>query len=228
MPKGNRVSMRRELFTWVRECNETMEEFQELVDLGVNDGPKEDDEEEEGDDGWDDFCENKGQYEPEEIPIARSVLALIKCSRGTIGLVLKAMESAGAEAGKTQDETTRSSIYQWMSNLHEISRIAGEDVTDLGVLLYPPMSFDIGNLAENTDEELWERNEMGRKIILQRNCLLGIITNIQTASHDAEGDISIPFPEEVLDMANKLSSAVTTRANEAGAAIQNIVGGLFD
>lgn len=34
IPKGNRVSMRRELFTWVRECNETMEEFQELVDLG--------------------------------------------------------------------------------------------------------------------------------------------------------------------------------------------------
>ena len=200
-----------------------MEEFQELVDLGVTSEPKE---EEDGDDDegdWDDFCENKGQYDSNEIPIVRSILALIKCSRGTLGLVLKAMEAAGIEAEKTQDDTTRSSIFQWMSNLHETSWIAGEDVTDLGMLLYPPMSFDSGHVGDKTDDKnLWEHSEIGRKVILQRDCLSGIIKNIQASSSEKEGDILIPYSEDILELASKLSSAVATRANEAVTAIQSI------
>ena len=134
------------------------------------------------------------------------------------------MEDAGAGAEEIQDEPTSLSIYQWMSNMHEMSRKAGEDVTDLGVLLYPPMNLDSGNLGESTDQELWERSEMGRKIILQRDCLLGIIQNIHTASHDADGGLSIQFSEDVLEMGNKLSSAVATRTNEAGTWIQAVLG----
>ena len=57
---------------------------------------------------------------------------------------------------------------------------------------------------------------------MQRDYLSGIIKNIQASSSEEEGDILIPYSEDVLVLASKLSSAVTTRANEAATAIQNI------
>ena len=90
--------MRRELFTWVGDCNETMQEFQNLVDLGVADTSCCLKGEDLDSAAWDEFCENLGtgdQYSAIEIPICKSCLALIKCSRGVFGLELKALGYAG-------------------------------------------------------------------------------------------------------------------------------------
>ena len=69
---------------------------------------------------------------------------------------------------------------------------------------------------------LREHCQIGREVILQRDCLSVIIKIIQASSSENEGDIAIPYPEEILELASKPSSAVTTRAYEAATAIQNI------
>jgi len=109
LPRGNRGCMRRELFTWVGDCNETMGEFQELVDLGVVVVEEEDGDGEE-EDGWDTFCENKGtgdSYIALELPISTASVALIRCSRGVLNLVLKACECAGAVSIMVEGELTK-------------------------------------------------------------------------------------------------------------------------
>jgi hypothetical protein len=109
LPKGNRACMRREIFGWVRECNETMEEFQEIFELGPADaeadaiaddgtnGKGEDDGEDDGEQ-WDNFCNQNGtgeQFTHEEMPIVEASHALIKCSRGVLNVALKACDCAG-------------------------------------------------------------------------------------------------------------------------------------
>ncbi len=171
LPKGNRACMRRELFGWVRECNETMEEFQELIDLGHSSDGNENENQtnDETDNHWDDFCNNVGtgeQYTPQELPIVEASHALIKCSRGILNLSLKACDCAGdAVALLDQQRDTKSTspsgddadaslsnerklgILQWISNLHELCRKIGEGATDLGCVMYPPL-----NLSTETDE----------------------------------------------------------------------------
>ena len=182
LPKGNRACMRRELFGWVRECNETMEEFQELIDLGQssdgngdgNGNENENETNDETDNQWDDFCNNVGtgeQYTSQELPIVQASHALIKCSRGILNLSLKACDCAGdAVAFLEQQRDTKNAspggddtdasllnerklrILQWISNLHELCRKIGEGATDLGCVMYPPL-----NLSTETEE----RNEEG-------------------------------------------------------------------
>ena len=47
LPKGNRAAMRRELMIWVRDCNESIEEFDEMLALGPRSDDDDDGEEEE-------------------------------------------------------------------------------------------------------------------------------------------------------------------------------------
>jgi hypothetical protein len=136
-PKGNRACMRRDMFTWVGDCNETMQEFQEMVDLGpvaavvapttASSSDKHGVEGSEPDNGtaWDDFCENVGtgdQYTNEELEITKKCLTIIKCSRGALGLAMKACECAGGKITKMQqqdEEEQSKAILQWISNLYE-------------------------------------------------------------------------------------------------------------
>merc|ERR1712038_1636606 len=94
LPRGNRACMRREIFTWVADCNETMQEFQDIVEhsstTSVGDDDVDVDDEE-------DFVSEE-RYSSKELGIAIASLALIKCSRGILGLVLKACECAGESA----------------------------------------------------------------------------------------------------------------------------------
>mmetsp|Transcript_4590 Transcript_4590/g.6397 ORF Transcript_4590/g.6397 Transcript_4590/m.6397 type:complete len:438 (+) Transcript_4590:148-1461(+) len=247
LPRGNRACMRREIFKWVGECNETMEEFAELVKASESTAGDIDSEDtalkssgSEGGNGWDDFCENVGtgeNYTSDELPIVRASLAIIKCSRGILGLALKAYECAGnieAAAEDTNEDNKLTyiskedipqigAILQWMSNLQEISRLIGVGVTDLGCLMYPPLNFDLSEKSDAKLEKIiWSNTQIGEQLLAQKDYLL-------TAAHfiiDAtpyDQSIAIPMSEEVKELSSKLLAAIETRAEEASQGISDLL-----
>lgn len=247
-PKGNRACMMKELFTWVKECNETMEEFEELIGLGPLEekivGEEDNDEAvAEGYSKWDEFCEKLGtgeHYAKDEMPIVKACLALIKCSRGIIGLSLKALECAGSavechgeasdenEGKVSRDSVTDSShhllVFQWMGNLHETCRMIGEGVTNLGCALYPPLNLSLANDSndDDNDDESWTRTEIGKQVIIQRDWLLSAARVIDKPVIGSD-DTEIEMTAEVRDMCSKLSTAIKKRVSEAEHAIQQAI-----
>lgn len=218
IPKGNRASIRRDIFTWVGDCNESMQEFQELVDMvpasGCNEGGESS--------TWDDFCANAGtgeEYTNEEVQIVKSCVAIMKCSRGSLSLVLKACECAGEELKKIQNNDNEKSkcILQWISNVYEYAKVVGENVTDLGMLLYPPI--DISS-DENDCEKPWMQTEIGQQLQEQADAVTMLIDYIKEHVTSGSEQISIPMSEEVNELAAKLSSAIVLRRNEADKALQ--------
>jgi hypothetical protein len=131
LPQGNRNAIRREIFTWTRECNDTMEEFQDMIDSGPAEVNDDSDADGENGDEDDFFGGDDQQYSEEELPLANACLGLVKCSRGCMKLTLEACEALGA----TEDESQINSI----AKLHELARSVGEGMTDLGTLMYPSL-----------------------------------------------------------------------------------------
>mmetsp|Transcript_46680 Transcript_46680/g.98093 ORF Transcript_46680/g.98093 Transcript_46680/m.98093 type:complete len:511 (-) Transcript_46680:248-1780(-) len=161
LPKGNRTAMRRELMLWVRDCKESIEEFEEILSLGpLDDG---------GADGEDaeDAMMDEEQYREKEMKMAKVSVNVMKCSKNLLGMVLKTCECVGEHADKLSSEgdvgdasssqteqqsdsaqtgqkkkptkEKQKEMLQWISNLHEMARTVGEGVTNFGILLYPPL-----------------------------------------------------------------------------------------
>lgn len=139
LPQGNRNAMRRELFTLTRECNDTMEEFQELVELG----PREETANEENvEEEEDDYFGNDedDQYSEMELPMAQACLGLLKNSRGNMKVALETCEALGKlEQECNESESEKSKHLNAILITHGHSKKVGEGVTDLGSLLYPPL-----------------------------------------------------------------------------------------
>ncbi len=137
LPQGNRNAMRRELFTLTRECNDTMEEFQELVELGPREETtnEENVEEEEGDYFGND---DDDQYSELELPMAQACLGLLKNSRGNMKVALEACEALG-KLEQECSESEKSKHLRAILTAHGHAKKVGEGVTDLGSLLYPPL-----------------------------------------------------------------------------------------
>jgi len=131
VPQGNRNAIRREIFTWTRECNDTMEEFQEMVDSGPREAAQDDGIEDENND---DFVDE--QYTDDELPIAIACLGLVKISRGNMKVSLEILESIGNKANETQDNDE---YLESISKVHEYARKVGVGITDLGSVMYPPL-----------------------------------------------------------------------------------------
>jgi hypothetical protein len=216
IPKGNRTCMRRELFTWVSECNETMQEFQDLLD---STSPED---QEDNTKAWDKFCSNPGTgetYTALEHPIVAACIAIIKCSRGVLGLAIKSLECAGDEvmrltvdldAAAEKEKTRRRQILQWMSNLHEICRNIGEGATDLGYLLYPPLDLCVEGV-----EMLPSATKLGQQMLNQKRVLLSASYMINDALPAKDGQVAMVMSEEVKEMCSKLLSAIEIRSNDA-------------
>ena len=190
LPQGNRNAMRRELFTWTRECSDTMEEFQELIDLGPcenspNNKLGEAEEEEE-----DLFGGEDQQYSDADLPIARACLGIVKCSRGCMKVTLEACEALGM----TRDEKYFDSI----AHLHELARAVGEGMTDLGSLLYPPLTPAIEDLRKEMERQI-------ESIKALQDCIISLES----------------MPPQVTELANVLRGAADTRKREVIAAIAN-------
>jgi len=140
VPQGNRNAIRREIFTWTRECNDTMEEFQEMVDSGPREAAQDDGIEDENND---DFVDE--QYTDDELPIAIACLGLVKISRGNMKVSLEILESIGNKANETQDNDE---YLESISKVHEYARKVGVGITDLGSVMYPPL-ISSKNILEN-------------------------------------------------------------------------------
>lgn len=189
LPVGNRNAMRRDLFTYVAECNESMNEFQELIDLGPSLA------EERGastEESWDDFLTGQSdQYSADEIPVAAACLFLIKCSRGSMNVLLKACEQVGSllEEGEHVSESTQQRL-DWMSRAHDLGRAVGDGMTDLGANLYPPLQ------RENLEPE-----------IMRQGAAIEALVDYVLDCTEIEGE-----PRE---LATSIQSAIRKRQDEA-------------
>ena len=220
LPQGNRNAMRRDLFTWMMECNETMQEFQQLIDNGPSSSPSpppaqaldanndtgENEKEEEEEDKMPSFEEfllqcnsTEDQYTASELEIAKPCVGLVKCSRGCVNVALKASDSAGKHLTSTENDTSAAlshdknpSILQFISQLHDMARAVGEGMTDLGTLLYPTLSLD-------------DIEQQGLK---QKESIVTLLEFVLDASTDMNLD------DEVVDMANKIRPAAQLRHDE--------------
>ena len=84
------------------------------------------------------------QYTDKELEVAKACVALVKCSRGTINVALKASDSAGKLVVQVNADDTekRTAVLTWIGKVHDLARQVGTGMTDLGTLLYPTLSFD--------------------------------------------------------------------------------------
>ena len=222
LPKGNRAAMRREIFTWVGECNETMQEFQEIVNLGPSKDENDSSTGEDESSSWDAFGED--QYTDKEIDIVAACIAIMKCSRGVLGLTMKACECAGelAERTRIEEEGRSKAIFQWISNAHELTSVVGKNVTELGVCLYAPIKLEIldEECEKDSEESTHFSTELEQQIILQTKVVIEAANYIRdhTLPETIDND-SLNMTEEIMELANKLIAAVNTRKDEADTAI---------
>jgi hypothetical protein len=192
LPQGNRNAIRREIFTWTQDCQETLEEFQEMVDLGPGEGKDNDAVDEEEEDDF--FDDDDQQYSDVDFPVAKACLPVIKCSKGGMNVTLQACEALGTRAKETQDEKYLDSIAQ----LHELARAVGEGMTNFASLLYSPLSSSMMEIKAQMQKQM-------DSIIT----LLDFVISLDC------------MPESVLDLANKLRNAAETRKSEANTAIDD-------
>jgi hypothetical protein len=195
------------------ECNETMQEFQGLIDLGaaadIKDGQQGQQVQQE-EITWDDFLQGQSeQYSTIELPIATACVALVKCSRGSINVALKTCECVGEQAEKDTiiDKEQKNDMLNFISKLHDLARLVGEGMTDMGSLLYPPLELKVLDTAKDDIDHL------AKQVLQQKDRIIGLLEFILD-SCPAELD------EDICEMATKLKAAATTRYQEAEMAIQ--------
>ena len=249
LPRGNRAAMQRELMVWVRDCNESIEEFDEMLALGPRD-----DEAEEGGEEEENMMDEE-QYTESEIKVAKSSVNVIKCSKNLLGLVLKTCECVGehmdkiiiaSEKGKdnnttsgqnnNDDDTKKKEMLQWISNLHEIARTVGEGVTNVGILLYPPL--DVAKASEGEIQKWQDTKQkvttsgsnytipsfgsttLGMQLEYQLYALAECVAVVNDAKLSVSGDsIKDCLSKEVTEGVERLTKAIAVRCNEVEEAI---------
>ena len=207
LPKGNRTSMRRDLLLWARDCNDTLQEFTDMIAAGPA-VPSEDGKE--TGQSWDDFCGGEpDQYSEKELPVAKACVALVKGSRGCMNVAINACECAGEAVQKNQtDEDARKGLLRWISTIHDMARVVGEGMTDLGTLLYPPL--ELKGLGEEGDH-------LAKRVGSQRDAIVALAELVLDGM--PEGVDSFDLTEDTTEMATKLRAAANARCEEARASI---------
>jgi len=208
MPVGNRNAMRRDLLTFKMECNETLTEFQEMIDRGPslreedeNDNDEETKQPEEAS-LWEAFLDgDEDQYADHELPVAVACVAIIKCSRGSINATLQALEAVTLSEGGESLNATDKARLTWMSTLHDFATAVGNGMTDLGACLYPPLNLDS------------VKAELERQVGTVEQCVNHLV---EATTMDGE---ALELSPDVKVLASKLQSVIQTRRNEALEAI---------
>eukprot|EP00559_Dactyliosolen_fragilissimus_P004778 CAMPEP_0184865050 /NCGR_PEP_ID=MMETSP0580-20130426/16796_1 /TAXON_ID=1118495 /ORGANISM="Dactyliosolen fragilissimus" /LENGTH=439 /DNA_ID=CAMNT_0027364065 /DNA_START=153 /DNA_END=1472 /DNA_ORIENTATION=- len=231
MPRGNAPSVKRECFTWIRDCNDTMEEFEELVQNSIE-IKNEDDRDEE-------------YYATGDLGIIKASIALLKCSRGIMSASLKACEFAGEFHNKNvqlrvsgQDtcpmhgelvadpDILQYHSLEWISTLHEMARTIGEGVTDLGITMYPPININLGENDDNNDGIVGQ-------IMLQKNRILEVANYILKGIVFSDNDNAVDdldtdkvskqkilhMTKEIVDLTKNIQTATSKRFQEAKIAV---------
>lgn len=189
LPTNNRNAMRRDLFTWMVECQDTLQEFSELLQLPTSTSETET--------TYEMFTAGQSDdYSPNELPIATASLALIKCSRGSINVAIQACEAVGAVADDAENNNSNKELLlSWIVKLHDFSRTVGDGMTDLGSLLYPPL--DVDDLGDEVTSQCNAIVELHKMIILD------------------DPPIDIDFASDLVQLATNISTAAQARAQEA-------------
>ena len=189
LPQGNRNAIRRELFTWTRETNDSMEEFQEMIDRGPNEDVSHEEMFEELDDL---FGDENDRFPATDLPVAKACLGILKCSRGTMKLTLDVLEDLGTRYAATHDEA----ILEKISMVHHRARLVGEGVTDLGSSMYPPIFPEIHDLESQVQKQV--------------DNILGLLDHVLGTAG---------LPQSVNELAHVLQVAVETRRHEFNEAV---------
>jgi hypothetical protein len=231
LPKGNRSAIRREILGWIRDCMETIEEFQLLLekhppesgttdtDMDLNTMHKlslEDPQPCSAETGnmthWDEFCTGQDEdlcYTKSERGIVDSCLKLIKCSRGTLKLTLETCEEAGKLLSAGPDNITTISpedkqILEWIKTCSDVAKVVGEGVTNLGMQLYPSLQLEA----------------LSSELRSQKDALLSLQHCIINGANDV---LAICSPSNSLlalkDTATKLAYKVEVRYQQANSAM---------
>jgi hypothetical protein len=197
------------------DCNETLEEFQALIDAGpelreedeeeqettTNDKSKDDNEEDNND--FFDFMGGHDQlYSSDELPIATACVFLIKCSRGGINATLQTCEAVGKQLAENGNSDSNEALLSWISKANELAHAVGEGMTDLGAAMYPSLELD-------TLQSQVER---------QASDIDALLSFLLDASPEGM-DGSLDLPQDVVELAAKVKDAVDKRRQEAGDAI---------
>ena len=203
MPQGNRNAIRREIFTWTRECDDSMEEFQEMIDEGPKPLEALQEEENEGGQGYTDEYEDEddgNQYTDAEMPIANACLGLLKNSRGNMKIALESCEYLGTKVSESVDDD-KQRYLDAIQKVHSQARIIGEGLTDLGSVMYPPL--------------LPSSRDLAAQVRRQSQC----IHDFQLYLQDMDD-----LPNNILEFSNILKNACETREKEILDAIR-VAGG---
>lgn len=226
-PMNNRAAYRRGLFRYAGDCNETLEEFTEMIDCGIReekepskadnetDGGTSGEDSNSGDGGgdeslWDAFCNGDEEflYSSKEIPIARAAIGLIKCSRGAINVALTSMDAAGmATGGSSGLLITPSALYVMAADI-------GCKITDLGSLLYPPL--DVSKRQGDDNENC----ALADALKLQHDALLSFLSVV--ICDEGRTDLSFTLPEASHDLAKRLRETTKIRFEEGMEGICNL------
>lgn len=213
MPVGNRNAVRRTFMTYVQECNETIQEFQSIIDEGpaassINSIQRETTATDENDTSWDDFLQNEEEqlYTEEELSVAIPALALIKCSRGAINLTLKVLEHTFS---KNNTKTYQRDLYERMTQLFEQTRRVGDGMTDLGSVLYPPLEM------ESLQKEAQEQTERINAVL---ESVHGLSNDKQIIEQYWNHDLTAT--REIGELNQKLLTAIETRKQQIQDAVK--------
>jgi hypothetical protein len=209
VPNSNRNAMRRDLLTWIRECQDTVQEFEDVLALPTVSSSSSTPVTTNNTTTWEMFTSgNSDAYTDIEHPIALSSLALIKCTRGTLKVLLEVSDvvAEATSSSSSSDSSSDSSGINLVSLLHEEARSLGEGMTELGSLLYSPLDLD----------------ELYMRVTSQSEALLALITRIIQRTDDIQ-----PSKEETSSMsstrnlAETIRTAILTRTQETYTSIES-------
>ena len=199
LPRGNRNAMRRECMIWVRDCMDSIAEFEEIMALGER-------EEDDGDDENEETMEEEERYTAREMKVVKASVNVMKCTKNVLGLVLKACDCVGdvvEKANNNADQNATKELLQWINVLHELARKIGEGVTDFGILLYPPL--DLKNEVPGAN--------LGIQLKNQLQSLEQCVSSIDDCS------VENYMSDEVKEAVEKLKNGVKARSEEVESAM---------
>jgi len=225
VPIGNRNAIRRDLYVYMMECQETMGEFNGLIEKGAappqpktddkakasttsendknkKEGEDDEDEDDENDAAWDAFAEDEQLYLEQELPVATACVALVKVSRGTMNLTLQALEAVGSVLQEflvnERDPTPKDRArFEWMERLYTLALKVGDGMTDFGTNLYPAL--DLKALPD--------------QVQIHSQKLSQLVHMVMEATLTDKSKIAMP--KEVIELAMNLKQATAARRNEA-------------
>ena len=222
LPQGNRNAMRRDLFLYRVECQETVEEFQTMIDVSAESTTgtttavvTEDDDDDDNEEAL--FHGDFRYATVAERSVAQVCVYLLRCSRGALNVALQAMEVAAVknEDDADVDHHNNTLLFRWCCQLHDRARPVGEGVTEVGSLLYPPL--DLAALQIEV-----ERQVQAIQDTLQ--WVLGTTSNNNGSddSSSVENYHPTTVPAETMTLASTVEEAVRTRTQEFQAAVAEL------